>query len=62
MGSRALPCIIYGDAHPYGRPFSGMGSPEAVKRSTTTTSSPSTTLILPDKRAHLHRLRQAVGS
>jgi len=31
MGARALPGIIYGPTHPYGRAFSGMGSPEAVK-------------------------------
>jgi len=31
MGGRALPGILYGTAHPYGRPFSGMGSPDAVK-------------------------------
>lgn len=31
MGGRALPGIIYGDAHPYGRPFSGTGNVEAVK-------------------------------
>jgi predicted Zn-dependent peptidase len=31
IGGRALPGILYGSAHPYGRPFSGLGSPEAVK-------------------------------
>ncbi|MFT3807094.1 M16 family metallopeptidase [Arenimonas sp.] len=31
MGGRALPGILYGKSHPYGRPGSGLGSPEAVK-------------------------------
>ena len=31
MGGRALPAIIYGPAHPYGRPSSGTGDPAAVK-------------------------------
>lgn len=31
MGGRALPGILYGSAHPYGRPSSGLGNPEAVK-------------------------------
>ncbi|KQW86747.1 M16 family metallopeptidase [Brevundimonas sp. Root1279] len=30
MGLRALPAILYGDQHPYGRPFSGLGDPDAV--------------------------------
>ena len=31
MGLRALPAILYGDQHPYGRPFSGLGDPDAVR-------------------------------
>ncbi|QSX78914.1 M16 family metallopeptidase [Agrilutibacter solisilvae] len=31
IGGRALPGILYGAAHPYGRPFSGLGDPAAVK-------------------------------
>jgi predicted Zn-dependent peptidase len=31
MGARALPGILYGTTHPYGRPFSGLGDPDAVK-------------------------------
>lgn len=31
MGGRALPGILYGSAHPYGRPSSGLGNPDAVK-------------------------------
>ncbi len=30
MGGRAWPAIFYGPEHPYGRPFSGLGDPEAV--------------------------------
>ncbi|TNJ35704.1 M16 family metallopeptidase [Arenimonas terrae] len=30
IGLRALPGLLYGKAHPYGRPFSGLGRPEAV--------------------------------
>ena len=31
IGGRALPGILYGTAHPYGRPFSGLGDAAAVK-------------------------------
>jgi zinc protease len=31
MGGRALPGILYGAQHPYGRPFSGLGDPAAVQ-------------------------------
>jgi zinc protease len=31
IGGRAWPSIVYGAAHPYGRPFSGLGSPAVVK-------------------------------
>jgi predicted Zn-dependent peptidase len=31
IAQRALPGLIYGKAHPYGRPFSGLGEAEAVK-------------------------------
>jgi predicted Zn-dependent peptidase len=32
MGGRALPGILYGSQHPYGRPFSGLGDPAAVAK------------------------------
>lgn len=31
MGARAWPALLYGTAHPYGRPFSGLGDAGAVK-------------------------------
>jgi predicted Zn-dependent peptidase len=31
IAQRALPGLIYGPEHPYGRPFSGLGEAEAVK-------------------------------
>lgn len=31
IGGRALPGLLYGTAHPYGRPFSGLGNADAVK-------------------------------
>lgn len=31
MGARALPGILYGASHPYGRPFSGLGNTKAVQ-------------------------------
>ena len=31
IAQRALPGLIYGAAHPYGRPFSGLGQADAVK-------------------------------
>jgi predicted Zn-dependent peptidase len=31
IGGRALPGLLYGAAHPYGRPFSGLGDADAVK-------------------------------
>ena len=34
MGGRALPGILYGSQHPYGRPFSGLGDPAAVAKLT----------------------------
>jgi predicted Zn-dependent peptidase len=34
IADRAWPGIVYGAAHPYGRPFSGLGSPEVVKKLT----------------------------
>ena len=34
MGARVLPGLIYGDKHPYGRPFSGLGDPDVVARLT----------------------------
>lgn len=30
IGLRALPVVLYGEAHPYGRAFSGSGDPQAV--------------------------------
>jgi zinc protease len=32
MGGRAMPGILYGAQHPYGRPFSGLGDPAAVAK------------------------------
>ncbi|MBX7248939.1 MAG: insulinase family protein [Caulobacteraceae bacterium] len=34
IGFRALPALIYGDAYPYGRPFSGTGDQAALARIT----------------------------
>jgi len=31
MGARAWPALVYGEAHPYGRPFSGLGRADAVQ-------------------------------
>ena len=31
MGGRAWPSVFYGPDHPYGRPFSGLGSPASVQ-------------------------------
>ena len=31
LASRALPELLYGRGHPYGKPFTGTGDPEAVK-------------------------------
>jgi len=31
LALRALPTLLYGAAHPYGKPFTGTGNPEAVK-------------------------------
>jgi zinc protease len=31
MGARVLPGLLYGEAHPYGRPFSGLGNPDSVR-------------------------------
>lgn len=31
MGARAWPALIYGENHPYGRPFSGLGRADAVQ-------------------------------
>jgi zinc protease len=30
MAARAWPALVYGDGHPYGRPMTGLGSPETV--------------------------------
>ena len=31
MGARAWPALVYGESHPYGRPFSGQGRADAVQ-------------------------------